>query len=66
MREYLDADKWVLFGGSWGSTLSLLYAQVFLARGLALTLLGIFLCRLCDFDWLYKDGARRVFPDSWG
>lgn len=65
IRELLGVDKWVLFGGSWGSTLSLLYAQAFPARVLALILRGIFLCRQCDFDWLYKDGARRVFPDCW-
>ena len=65
IREFLDVDRWVLFGGSWGSTLSLLYAQAFPARVLALILRGIFLCRQCDFDWLYKDGARRVFPDFW-
>ncbi|MDE0982180.1 MAG: prolyl aminopeptidase [Gammaproteobacteria bacterium] len=65
MRELLDVDRWVLFGGSWGSTLSLLYAQAFPARVLGLILRGIFLCRQCDFDWLYKDGARRVFPDCW-
>ena len=63
MREFLDVDRWVLFGGSWGSTLSLLYAQAFPARVLALILRGIFLCRQCDFDWLYKGDARRVFPD---
>ena len=65
IREFLDVDKWVLFGGSWGSTLSLLYAQAFPDRVLALILRGIFLCRQCDLDWLYTDGARRVFPDSW-
>ncbi len=45
IREFLDVDRWVLFGGSWGSTLSLLYAQAFPARVLALILRGIFLCR---------------------
>ena len=63
IREFLDVDRWVLFGGSWGSTLSLLYSQAFSARVLALILRGIFLCRQCDFDWLYKGDARRVFPD---
>ena len=63
IREFLDVDRWVLFGGSWVSTLSLLYSQAFPARVLALILRGIFLCRQCDFDWLYKDCARRVFPD---
>lgn len=65
IREYLDVDKWVLFGGSWGSTLSLLYAQAHPDRVLALILRGVFLCRTQDFDWLYKDGANRVFPDYW-
>jgi len=65
IRELLNVDRWVLFGGSWGSTLSLLYAQAFPTRVLALILRGIFLSRQCDFDWLYKDGARRVFPDYW-
>lgn len=65
IREFLGVEKWVLFGGSWGSTLSLLYAQAFPARVLALILRGIFLCRQCDFDWLYKEGANRIFPDHW-
>jgi proline iminopeptidase len=65
IRNYLGVDKWVLFGGSWGSTLSLLYAQSYPQHVNALILRGIFLCRQCDRDWLYKDGANRVFPDYW-
>lgn len=65
IRQYLKIDKWVLFGGSWGSTLSLLYAQSYPQHVRALILRGIFLCRQTDLDWLYKDGANRVFPDSW-
>lgn len=65
IREALAVDKWVLFGGSWGSTLSLLYTIEFPSRVLALVLRGIFLCRKADIDWLYKDGANRVFPDYW-
>lgn len=65
IRQYLNIDKWVLFGGSWGSTLSLLYAQQYSDRVLALILRGVFLCRQRDFDWLYKAGANRVFPDYW-
>lgn len=65
IRQHLSVDKWVLFGGSWGSTLSLLYAQAHPGHVLALILRGIFLCRQRDFDWLYKDGANRVFPDYW-
>jgi proline iminopeptidase len=65
LREYLKIEKWVLFGGSWGATLSLLYAQAHADRVRALILRGVFLCRQRDFDWLYKEGANRVFPDSW-
>lgn len=65
IRVRLDIDSWVLFGGSWGSTLSLLYAQHHPERVKALILRGIFLCRQCDFDWLYKEGANRIFPDYW-
>lgn len=65
IRVYLGVDKWVLFGGSWGSTLSLLYAQAYPDNVHALILRGIFLCRQCDLDWLYKSGANRIFPDHW-
>lgn len=65
IRTTLDVDKWVLFGGSWGSTLSLLYAIQHPQRVSALILRGIFLCRQTDMDWLYKDGANRIFPDCW-
>ncbi|PCJ23794.1 MAG: prolyl aminopeptidase [SAR86 cluster bacterium] len=65
IRKYLEIDKWVLFGGSWGTTLSLLYAQLYPQHVRALILRGIFLCRQRDFDWLYKDGANRIFPDYW-
>lgn len=65
IRNYLSIQRWVLFGGSWGATLSLLYAQQYPERVMVLILRGIFLCRQCDFDWLYKDGANRIFPDFW-
>lgn len=65
IRVYLGVDKWVLFGGSWGSTLSLLYAQAYPDNVHALILRGIFLCRQCDLDWLYVSGANRIFPDHW-
>ena len=65
IRNYLEVDKWVLFGGSWGATLSLLYAQQQPENVSAMVLRGIFLCRRKDFDWLYKYGANRVFPDYW-
>ena len=65
IRAYLKVDKWILFGGSWGSTLSLLYAQKYPDAVLGMVLRGIFLCRQQDFSWLYDGGARRVFPDYW-
>ena len=65
IREHLGVDKWVLFGGSWGSTLSLLYAQTHTDRVHGLILRGIFLCRQKDFDWFYQSGASRLFPDYW-
>ena len=65
IREYLEIDKMVLFGGSWGTTLSLLYAQTHPDRVLGMLLRGVFLGRQRDLDWLYKDGANRIFPDSW-
>jgi proline iminopeptidase len=66
IREHLGIDKWVLFGGSWGSTLSLAYAQTHPDRVHALILRGIFLCRQEEFDWFYQaGGASRLFPDFW-
>ena len=65
IRTYLNVDKFVLFGGSWGSTLALLYAQAYPVNVSALVLRGIFLCRQIDLDWLYRFGANQVFPDHW-
>ena len=65
IREHLGIDKWVLFGGSWGSTLALAYAQTHPERVHALLLRGIFLCRPQDFHWFYQEGASRMFPDYW-
>lgn len=65
IRRHLGIEKWVLFGGSWGSTLSLIYAQTFPERVLGLILRGIFLCRPRDIQWFYQDGACRVFPEYW-
>ncbi|WP_404368128.1 prolyl aminopeptidase [Marinobacter sp.] len=65
VRQFLGIDRWILFGGSWGSTLSLVYAQTWPARVLGLILRGIFLCRPIDIDWFYQNGASRVFPDYW-
>lgn len=65
IRQFLSVDKWVVFGGSWGSTLGLLYAQAFPENVLGLILRGIFLCRDKDLAWFYQGGADRIFPDYW-
>ena len=65
IREHLGIEKWVCFGGSWGSTLALLYGQAYPERVLGFVLRGIFLCRPQDLDWLYNGGAGRVFPEHW-
>jgi proline iminopeptidase len=65
IREFLGIERWVLFGGSWGSTLSLAYAESFPQRVQAMILRGIFLCREQDLRWFLQDGASRIFPDYW-
>lgn len=65
IRAHLKIDKWAIFGGSWGATLSLLYAQTYPETVSGLILRGVFLCRQKDIDWLYQEGASRIFPDYW-
>ncbi|WP_419533062.1 prolyl aminopeptidase [Endozoicomonas sp.] len=65
IRKKLGVDQWLVFGGSWGSTLSLLYAQAHPKQVSGVIVRGVFLSRQQDLDWLYKDGASRVFPDHW-
>jgi len=65
IRKLLDIEQWVVFGGSWGSTLALLYAQAWPERVSGLILRGIFLCREQDVQWFYQDGASHIFPDYW-
>jgi proline iminopeptidase len=65
IREALGIDRWLVFGGSWGSTLALAYAQTHPERVLALVVRGIFLCRDQEIDWFYRKGANWVFPDWW-
>src|SRR4051812_5819120 len=65
VRKHLHIERWVLFGGSWGSTLSLVYAETHAERVLGLILRGIFLCRQQEIDWFYQDGANKMFPDYW-
>ncbi len=65
IRDYLGVEQWLLFGGSWGSTLSLVYAQAHPGRVLGLVLRGIFLCRPHEIRWFYQEGASHIFPDYW-
>ncbi|WP_413558827.1 prolyl aminopeptidase [Bdellovibrio sp. HCB209] len=65
IREHLKIDKWVVFGGSWGSTLALTYAIKHPERVKALVLRGIFLCRPSEIKWFYQEGASQIFPDVW-
>ena len=64
IREHLKIDKWVVFGGSWGSTLSLLYAISHPERVLNLVLRGIFLARKSEVHWLYVEGASELYPEA--
>jgi proline iminopeptidase len=65
LRERLGVERWVVFGGSWGSTLSLAYAITHPDRVLALVLRGIFLLTKPELRWFYQDGASHLFPDAW-
>lgn len=65
VREHLKIDRWLVEGGSWGSTLSLAYAQTHPERVTALIVRGIFLCRPEEIKWFYQEGAHWIFPDFW-
>ena len=65
IRVELGIDSWVVFGGSWGSTLALAYAQTHPERVKAMVLRGIFLLRPKEIRWFYQEGANFIFPDAW-
>lgn len=65
IRAELGIKQWLLFGGSWGSTLSLVYAESYPENVLGLILRGIFLCRPHEIHWFYQQGASHIFPDYW-
>ncbi len=65
IRDALGIEKWVVFGGSWGATLSLLYAQTHPDRARALILRGVFTMTQAELDWFYAGGAARYFPEAW-
>jgi proline iminopeptidase len=65
LRVQLNVDRWHVFGGSWGSTLALAYAETHPERVSALILRGIFLIRPQEIAWFYQRGADAIFPDAW-
>jgi proline iminopeptidase len=65
LRAHLGVERWHVFGGSWGSTLALAYAEMHPARVRSLALRGIFLCRPQEIRWFYQEGASWIFPDVW-
>ncbi len=64
LREYLGIPAWMLFGGSWGSTLALAYAQLHAAKVTGLVLRGIFTLRRQELEWFYQSGASALFPEA--
>ena len=65
IRQELEIDKWIVFGGSWGSTLALVYAQTHPAAVRHLVLRGVFLMTQAELQWFYGGGAGAFFPDEW-
>lgn len=65
LRALVGAEQWVVFGGSWGSTLALAYAQAHVARVKAMVLRGIYLCSREELDWFYQFGVSQMFPDKY-
>ena len=65
LRERLGIECWQVFGGSWGSTLALAYAETHPQRVTELVLRGIFMLRRWELEWFYQEGANRLFPDAW-
>lgn len=64
LREHLDIERWQLFGGSWGSTLALAYAETHPQRVASLILRGIFLVRRAELEWFYQEGCSWIYPDA--
>ena len=65
VRAHLGIERWQVFGGSWGSTLALAYAQSHPQRVTELVLRGIFMLRHWEIDWFYQKGCDAIFPDAW-
>ncbi|HEY2635308.1 MAG TPA: prolyl aminopeptidase [Steroidobacteraceae bacterium] len=65
LRKHLGIERWLVFGGSWGSTLALAYAEANPERVSEIVLRGIFLLRYAEIRWFYQHGASDIFPDAW-
>ncbi|MCK9539775.1 prolyl aminopeptidase [Dokdonella sp.] len=65
LREHLGIERWQVFGGSWGSTLALAYAQMHPGRVTELVLRGIFMLRRWELEWFYQKGCDALYPDAW-
>jgi proline iminopeptidase len=65
LREHLGIERWQVFGGSWGSTLALAYAEAHPNRVTEMVLRGIFMLRRWELEWFYQEGTSRLFPDAW-
>lgn len=65
IRKHLGVDQWIVFGGSWGSTLALIYAETHPEHVRNLVLRGVFLMTQSELDWFYNGGAARFFPEEW-
>jgi proline iminopeptidase len=65
LRSHLGIERWQVFGGSWGSTLALAYAQKYPEHVTELVLRGIFMLRRWELEWFYQSGCSRLFPDAW-
>lgn len=65
IRVALGIEKWIVFGGSWGATLSLAYAQTHPERAIRLVLRGVFMMTQSELDWFYGGGAGQFWPDEW-
>ncbi len=65
LKKILGFKKWLVFGGSWGSTLSLAYSQTYPTSVSEMILRGIFMLRKKELDWFYQEGASNIFPEAW-
>jgi len=65
LRKHLGIERWQVFGGSWGSTLALAYAETHPAKVTELVLRGIFMLRRWELEWFYQGGCHRLFPEAW-